>query len=200
MTTVLPEETPATTQTRPPMRKRPPLVVSLDLAAVLTAVSCSRLFIRHTLGSWNLPQQIDTAELVVSELVTNAVKATGLMTPDPEWSALENLSLLNVRILGRMDCICIQVWDTGVEPLDQPAAGPSDDAEGGRGLFIVKALARQVGHYYPKTGGKVVWAELALDGPVPALPRRTSKKPTTISLPRSDPDLLRQVLKGLHAL
>lgn len=48
-----------------------------------------------------------------------------------------------------------------MKPPAQPAAGADDEAEGGRGLFIVREVARQVGHFYPKGGGKVVWAELA---------------------------------------
>ncbi|MCZ4123319.1 ATP-binding protein [Streptomyces sp. H39-S7] len=73
-------------------------------------------------------------------------------------------------IFGCEDCICLQVWDVGEEPLDQPTAGADDEAEGGRGLFIVDTLARKVGHFYPKVGGKVVWAELALDAKVSSLP------------------------------
>lgn len=200
MTAVLTEETPARTQPeRRPMKKRPLLVASLNLAARPTAVSCSRMFVRHTLGRWNVPHLIDAAELVVSELATNAVKATGVMTPEPSWAELESLNLLTVRIFSREDSICIQVWDVGVEPLDQPAAGLDDDAEGGRGLFIVESMARRVGHFYPKAGGKVVWAELALDVKVPPLPRREAKKPT-VTLPRPDPDLLRKLLDGLQKL
>jgi anti-sigma regulatory factor (Ser/Thr protein kinase) len=158
------------------------------------------MFVRHSLGQWSLVDQIDAAELVVSELVTNAVKATGIVTPDPSWTELEGLNLLNVRLLAQGDGLCLQVWDVSVEPPDQPAAGPDHEAEGGRGLFIVKAIARRVGHFFPRTGGKVVWAELALEAPLPPLPRRQAKKQATISLPRSDPELLRKVLAELEKL
>jgi anti-sigma regulatory factor (Ser/Thr protein kinase) len=184
---------------RQPMIQRPMLPSSLNLAALPTAVSCSRMFIRHTLRSWNLVDQIDSAELVVSELVTNAVKATGVMLPNPGWSDLEKVPLINVRVMAHGDGISIQVWDASVEPPVQPAAGADDDAENGRGLFIVRTVARQVGHFYPRGGGKVVWAELALETPVPPLPRRAAKKPT-IQLPQPDPDLLRKLLAGLHRL
>ena len=190
----------AAAQSEPrPMNLRPLYPASLNLAAVVTAASCSRVFIRHTLQQWSLPDQIDAAELVVSELVTNAVEATGVTTPNPGWAELEKVPLINVRVMAHGDGFSIQVWDSSVEPPVQPAAGAADDAEGGRGLFIVRALARQVGHFFPKSGGKVVWAELALEAPVPPLPRRASKTPT-ISLPVPDPDLLRKVLAGLQKL
>ncbi len=181
------------------MKKVPRLAASLNLAALPTAVSCSRMFVRHTLQRWTLPEQIDTAELVVSELVTNAVKATGVTTPKPTWSELDGLNTICVRILARGGAFSIQVWDASVELPVQAAAGLDDEAESGRGLFIVRAMARQVGHFYPRGGGKVVWAELPLEESVPPLPRRASKS-ATIQLPRPDPDLLRRVLAGLQSL
>jgi anti-sigma regulatory factor (Ser/Thr protein kinase) len=190
--------TPRQDEPRPTIQQ-PMYPASLNLAAVLTAASCSRVFIRHTLQRWGLPDQIDAAELVASELVTNAVEATGVTTPNPGWAELEKVPLINVRVMAHGDGFSIQVWDASVELPAQPAAGPGHDAENGRGLFIVRALARQVGHFYPKGGGKVVWAELALDAPVPPLPRRAPKTPT-ISLPLPDPDLLRKLLDGLRKL
>lgn len=190
--------TPQQSESRP-LNQRPMYPASLNLAAVVTAVSCSRVFIRHTLQQWGLPNQIETAELVVSELVTNAVEATGVTTPNPGWAELDKVPLINVRVMAHGDGFSIQVWDVSEELPDHPAAGPGDDAESGRGLLIVHALARQVGHFFPKGGGKVVWAELALEAPVPPLPRSASKTPT-ISLPLADSDLLRRVLAGLQKL
>jgi anti-sigma regulatory factor (Ser/Thr protein kinase) len=192
--------TPSKTEPEAPTLKLPPLAVSLDLAAVPTAVSCSRMFIRHTLVSWNLPDLVDVAELIISELVTNAVKATGITTSEPSWGELESLKLINVRVQASKDSIVIQAWDADGEPLDLPTAGPDDESESGRGLFIVRTFARQIGRFYPRYGGKVVWAELPLDPPVPPLPRRAAKKPATIHLPQADPELLRAVLSGLRRL
>jgi anti-sigma regulatory factor (Ser/Thr protein kinase) len=51
---------------------------SLRLAAVATAVRCTREFTSQTLRLWNVPPALtDDACLIVSELVTNAVLATG---------------------------------------------------------------------------------------------------------------------------
>jgi hypothetical protein len=67
-----------------------PLQVLLGLGALPSAVGCARLHARNVMYEWNLPSVADTVELVVSELVTNAVRAsTGpdiscqLETPHP---------------------------------------------------------------------------------------------------------------------
>ncbi|MGV9340588.1 ATP-binding protein [Streptomyces sp. NPDC003688] len=188
------------TETDAPTVGLAPLSLALDLAAVPTAVSCSRMFIRHTLMCWSLPHLVDEAELIVSELVTNATRATGITTLQPSWSELEGVQLIQVRVQASKDSIVLQAWDSGDEPLGLPAAGADGAAESGRGLYIVQSLARQVGCFYPKSGGKVVWAELPLDPPVPPLPRHVAKKPATINLPRPEPELLRAVLAGLRSL
>jgi anti-sigma regulatory factor (Ser/Thr protein kinase) len=156
------------------------------------------MFVRHTLERWNLPQQIDTAELVTSELVTNAVKATGVTVPEPTWTELDQLNLISLRILARGDAFSIQVWDASAELPVRPAVHLDHDAESGRGLLIVHAVARQVGHFYPGTGGKVVWAELMSEPPASPLPRREVRRQANIRLAAPDPELLRTVLEQLR--
>jgi anti-sigma regulatory factor (Ser/Thr protein kinase) len=158
------------------------------------------MFVRHTLIRWNLPELVDDAELITSELVTNAVKVTGICTPEPSWGELEKLNLISVFVRATGAGICVQVWDADDEPLDLLTAGPDDEDENGRGLFLVRTYARQVGRFYPKGGGKVVWAELPLERPEPALPRRVAGNRATIRLSRPDPELLRAVLEGLKRL
>ncbi len=51
---------------------RPPRAV-LDLGAVPTAPSCARAWTRQVLWEWRLADLSDTAELIVSELTTNAM-------------------------------------------------------------------------------------------------------------------------------
>ncbi|MFC8852950.1 ATP-binding protein [Streptomyces sp. NPDC057144] len=176
------------------------LVSHIRLAATATAVSCSRIFAAHTLRQWDAPHLVDNAELVISELVTNAVKATGVMTPEPTWAQLEDVRLLHVALYGHGHSVTIQVWDSSEEPPVQAKAGAEEWAEGGRGLFIVEALALHVGHFFPKTGGKVVWAELALDAALPGLPRREPKEPLNVLLPEADPELLIRLLNALQRL
>lgn len=131
----------------------------LELAAVLTAVGCSRMFVETTLTKWGAMPIIDDALLVVSELVTNSVKATGITTPDPNWAELGQLNLISVRLLGLERSIVIEVWDIDSR---KPVAQDADfDAESGRGLFLVKAVASRWGSR-PASPGKVVWAELPI--------------------------------------
>ncbi|WP_217162856.1 ATP-binding protein [Streptomyces sp. AC512_CC834] len=176
------------------------LVSHIRLAATLTAVSCSRVFTAHTLRQWNVPHLVDNAQLVVSELVTNAVKATGVVTANPTWSQLEDVRLLHVGIYGHGHSVTIQVWDNSDELPVQAKADTEEWAEGGRGLFIVEALALHVGHFFPQSGGKVVWAELAMDAQLPRLPQREPKEPLNVLLPEADPQLLIKLLNGLEKL
>lgn len=134
-------------------------VDELDLAAVVTAVSCSRHFVRVTLTQWGAAHMLDDALIVASELVTNAVKATGIIEPDPRWGDLESLALLTVRLIGLDTSVVIEVWDVSPEEPRVTAAAPED--EEGHGLAIVSHLAKRWGSY-PHRGGKVVWAELAV--------------------------------------
>ena len=78
-----------------------PLRSYLELGALPTAVPCARLHASHLLWEWGLNGLAADTELLVSELVTNAVKATaGTAT-----SAVRlQLSSDNARVL-------IEVWD-----------------------------------------------------------------------------------------
>lgn len=53
-----------------------PLRSSLELGALPSAVPCARLHTRLVLAEWRLKTQAETAELLVSELVSNGVQAS----------------------------------------------------------------------------------------------------------------------------
>jgi anti-sigma regulatory factor (Ser/Thr protein kinase) len=132
----------------------------LTLAAVPTAVGCSRQLVRLGLNRWGLSRLIADAELVVSELTTNAVQATGLMDTDAKWSDLGNLATIHVRLLLFETSIAIEVWDRDpAPPAPQEVAG---EEEGGRGLSIVAALSTNWSYFLAPQGGKVVSAELPI--------------------------------------
>jgi hypothetical protein len=140
-------------------------VCELALAAVPTAVRCSRAFVRRTLHHWRLDHLSDDAELVTSELVTNAVRATGLTGTPLLWSQLTHLAMIQVRLTLREDTVLIEVRDreAAVPVLQEPG----EDQENNRGLQVVVALSAEWGYYHVPRGGKVVWARLAIPGPVP---------------------------------
>jgi anti-sigma regulatory factor (Ser/Thr protein kinase) len=131
-----------------------PLWGHLVLAALPTAPSCARLHTKQMLWEWGLTDLSEVGELVVSELVTNAVQITaehGLLTPVRLW-----LSNYRQRLL-------IEIWDADPQPpvlkaLDDYGFPPRGD-EGGRGLFLVDSLSERFGWYPDRgLGGKVVWA------------------------------------------
>jgi anti-sigma regulatory factor (Ser/Thr protein kinase) len=180
-------------------------VTSLTLAATPVAVSRARQFTRFALSQRGLAALAEDAELVVSELVTNAVQASETAEP-PEAGAdgLGPVATIRVRVLAYQAGIIVEVWDA-----DPGSPAPRDavpDAEGGRGLMIVTALCREWGYFHTADGDKVVWADLVMPAELltPAgLPRRapghaaaTRPAPGLIR----DPALLRRVHQALQNL
>lgn len=130
-------------------QRRWPLVSSLEFGALATAVPCARLHTNTVLHEWGFGDLADDAELIVSELVTNALKAS---------QSLQEIRPLALCLRSDRKRVIIEVWDHSPrEPRSAPAGG---DAEGGRGLLVVDALSARWG--YERTGysAKVVWAEL----------------------------------------
>ncbi|MFF1357687.1 ATP-binding protein [Streptomyces sp. NPDC058297] len=91
-----------------------------------------------------LPEIAATAELLTSELVSNAVKHSD--------------GPVAVRLRTRTGMLRIGVMDNDPE-LPNPLPCTTDEAFG-RGLFLVQALAADWGRY-PVTDRKVVWFELS---------------------------------------
>lgn len=132
----------------------------LHLAAVPAAVSVSRAFVRQVLQHWKLDDQAADVALMTSELVSNAVKATGFADRQPKsWEVTaRHVIALQLRVLD--GSLFIEVWDRS--PLVPVKQEVTADAEGGRGLHLVEALAKDWGIYRPPAGGKIVWARVLL--------------------------------------
>jgi PAS domain S-box-containing protein len=109
------------------------------------AVARARHTVRTTLGGWGLSHLGDTAELLTSELVTNAL----LYTEGP----------ISVRLQRDRTLLC-EVCD-GSEIAPRLRTATQDD-DGGRGLQLVKELSNRWGTRRTTTG-KTVWFELALN-------------------------------------
>lgn len=125
-----------------------PLRSYLELGALPGAVPCARLHSRQLLWEWGLSQLGEPAELLVSELMTNAITAsqsTGGISP-----------VVRVWLMSDQTRVLILVWDGNAQP---PTRFDADqDAESGRGLLLVEAISEQWNWYFvPETGGKVVW-------------------------------------------
>ncbi|ETK35945.1 ATP-binding protein [Microbispora sp. ATCC PTA-5024] len=117
-----------------------------------TSAAVARDFTDKTLRGWGLPHLVPDAQVVVSELVTNALRhAPGDGAPPIR------LQLVNDRF--HLGC--------GVSDASErvPAVSSwSDLSESGRGLHLVDALSAAWGWMLTRGGGKVVWALLDAHG------------------------------------
>jgi anti-sigma regulatory factor (Ser/Thr protein kinase) len=135
-----------------------PLSSSLPLGALVTATPCARLHTRAVVTEWGFSGLAEAAELIVSELVTNAVRASTDRYGRPKYDGA-GLPVVVVRLGSDGIRLLIEVWDgiAGAPVTEQ--AGPED--ESGRGLVLVEAVCdRWSWQTVPGWPGKVVWAEL----------------------------------------
>jgi anti-sigma regulatory factor (Ser/Thr protein kinase) len=126
-----------------------PLHSHLELRAQPASVRSARRHATATLHEWRMETLADPVELLASELVTNAVRASaGRAAQIRFWLISDQRSVL------------VQVWDGGRRQPIRQDGGP--DAEAGRGLLIVEALSAQWGCYaLERQSGKIVWAVCA---------------------------------------
>jgi anti-sigma regulatory factor (Ser/Thr protein kinase) len=144
---------------QPQFPSRPYYQRTAEYAALPSAAGAARRETVQTLKDWGLLQLIETAELLVSELVGNAVKHTGVMAEQPTYTELEGLQTILLQLRVERGVLLIQVWD-GDPTL--PVLKEADFmSEGGRGLQLVETLSRRWGAY-PVGRGKIVWCELPL--------------------------------------
>ncbi|QYA96435.1 ATP-binding protein [Streptomyces anulatus] len=116
------------------------------------------------------------------------------MAKKPAWGELERLGLVHVRLVGLRDSVVIEVGDVSHEPPVLKHA--DDDAEDGRGLFLVQQLAARW-RSYRNAAGKTVWAELPVRTPLPQRPRTGRPAVGPAEAERPDAAFLRRVLLGL---
>src|ERR1035437_2162645 len=129
----------------------------LAIGALPTATPCARLHARNLVYEWGLHRLADTIELVVSELVTNAVKASMDQYQRPRYTDEYGLACIGLRLSTDRHAALVEVWDENVK-LPEPDQ-PGLDAESGRGLMLVEAVAERWGWDSSATGrGKIVWA------------------------------------------
>ncbi len=122
-------------------------IVTWALPSELTSASRARSVIRRPLRRWGLTDLLPTAELLVSELVTNAVRyAQGK---------------IGLRLVLENGLVCEVLDDSAALPR---LRHPDDSDERGRGLQVVSQLAQRWGARRAASG-KVVWCELAVPAP-----------------------------------
>ena len=151
-------------------RARPgqwPLQSRLELGALPGAVPCARVHARLVLTEWGQASLGDSVELVVSELMTNALRAsTDTAAGRPYYGPDGRQQPLGLRLASDRRQVLVEIWDGVTAP---PVPGQvSHDGETGRGLVMVEAVSSRWGYYYParqppgiapdERATKVVWA------------------------------------------
>jgi hypothetical protein len=101
---------------RPQVKEHPRRSESLTLAALPSAVNSARSFVVSTLERWRAPLVIGDTVHLAEEMVTDAVKTTGVSDPTVRWRALTQLELLSVTLVGLRSSIGIEVWDAEPYP------------------------------------------------------------------------------------
>ncbi len=98
------------------------------------------------LAAWEVPDQLAfSTELIISELVTNAIRYAG--------------GPIAVRLIRTGSTLICEVSDSSNTQPRFRRAGTTD--EGGRGLFLVAQLSQRWGSRFEGPAGKTIWAELA---------------------------------------
>ena len=182
----------------------------LTLADTPNAVGLARLHTADVLSHWGVPSDIvETVQLLVSELATNAVRHPKEGEEQPSlFSARNTVQTFEVSLEITGDAVRVSVWDRDTRPPVLKEVGV--EATGGRGVFIVAVMSRSWGHH-PARGmpGKVVWAEVGLIPqsragtdersacPVGRPPASGAGVPQAA---RIDPNVIGRVLVGVRSL
>ncbi len=170
----------------------------IHLGALPDAPRRARRFITSLMAQWGLASEretVETLELLISEVTTNAVRATGRDSGPVDALSGETIPTIEVRARATDRTpttteVVVEVWDNSPDTSPVPPADAADDAEGGRGLFLIGALAHAWGcteETLPPmdTPGKTVWFALLVERAIilPALPPKDATPPA-ICLPR----------------
>ncbi|WP_055555620.1 SpoIIE family protein phosphatase/ATP-binding protein [Streptomyces sp. NBRC 110028] len=127
----------------------PDSVAEWDVPSDPAAVAGIRGEAARRLAGWGLEESGFTTELILSELITNAIRyGSGPIT---------------VRLVRDRSLICEVSDGSSTSPHLRRAASTD---EGGRGLFLVAQFAQRWGTRYTPTG-KIIWAEQPLTATAP---------------------------------
>ena len=124
-------------------------LVEIALDSNAQAPSVAREVVVRSLGARVAPRVLDTAQLVMSELVTNSVRHSGAPSGDE----------VVVRVRAWQDRCRLEVEDSGHEGTIAPQP-PDLDRGGGMGLNLVETLSERWGLVRAADGPTRVWAQL----------------------------------------
>jgi hypothetical protein len=150
---LLPSQPQASPHQAADVRRLPQPTATCLLGPRPASVKTGRDFTRATLMEWDMPALGDVAELVVSELVTNALRH-GV----PSACQLVSQHCVRLRLLAQAPFVMCMVTDPGADIPVLRESGPT--SESGRGLNVVECCSVRWGWHLLDDGGKVVWALL----------------------------------------
>ena len=104
----------------------------------------ARALVRETLTDWGLSAVVDDAQILVSELVTNAVR--------------HGRGPVHLAVSRAEGIVVLAVTDAAAEATPAPRDAADSDT-GGRGMFLINAMSARWG-WRQEPGRKTVWAEL----------------------------------------
>lgn len=131
--------------------RRPPILGSLTIPGSPEQVSGARAFVARVLA--RLPGiDSDSAALMTSELVTNAIQHT----------RSGDGGTVTVTVTGLPDGVVIEVTDQG--SVGSPIVKSEIYAAEGHGLYLVQCLSAQWGYLRRPAGGTTVWFHLPMAG------------------------------------
>jgi anti-sigma regulatory factor (Ser/Thr protein kinase) len=130
---------------------------ALDLRPLPSAVPSARLHTRLVLLERGHGGVAENAELIVAELVANAVAASQRLPQETGQPFVIGPPPVQLRLTGGVRIVKIEVWDAS-NRMPRLRHETPDDLESGRGLILVDALSDRWGATPTRGGGKTVWA------------------------------------------
>ena len=127
-------------------------IITFTLPGIPESVSIARSRVRAALGFHDLDKYADDAEIITSELVSNAVQHV----------RHDGTKTVGVTLARTRDPEAVTVIVSDSSPQGPVMCDVSADGERGRGLRIVAALSVHWG-WQPEGGGKAIFAVLAED-------------------------------------
>jgi anti-sigma regulatory factor (Ser/Thr protein kinase) len=145
----------------------PERVSDREVVSDPAAVADIRTWSNETLDAWGLTDLAFATELVLSELVTNAIRYGS--------------APVRIRLLRDRSLICEVADGSNTSPHLKYAATTD---EGGRGLFLVSQLTRRWGTRY-SPDGKIIWAEQPFPASLRSLAEQRQETPQAVRLASS---------------
>jgi hypothetical protein len=131
---------------------------ALTLVAVSNAVPLARRITAEVARHWRLPKLfVADQEVIVSELVTNALNAT---LKFHKARGITEYGRIKLKLHWNAPSLFTQVWD--INPLLPVRREADEEDTSGRGLGIIEFLCERWDAVHCREGGKLVWTEQRL--------------------------------------